>query len=155
MHAVFRGRAAVVRLLLRRGAHVSRCGWGLRQALHWAADRGQLACVEALLRAGADPLVEGITHAPFLPHCRMYVPLRRPRVHLLLAHTARHASEDGKKQAQHLMIACQMRGAVLPKPLLVPCRTRDRSWQPTRQTRTATTRWTLPGGAAIMPRSGR
>ena len=47
-----------MRLLLRRGADVNRRGWGLRQALHWAADRGQLACVKALLAAGADAAVE-------------------------------------------------------------------------------------------------
>ena len=53
-HAAFHGRVAVVRLLLRRGADPNLRGWGLRRALHWAADRGQLACVKELVRAGAS-----------------------------------------------------------------------------------------------------
>ena len=43
--ASFYGRAAVVRLLLRHGADLNLPSWGLRRALHWAADRGQVACV--------------------------------------------------------------------------------------------------------------
>jgi ankyrin repeat protein len=48
----FSRRAAVVRLLLRHGADLNLPCWGLRRALHWAADRGQVACVKALVAAG-------------------------------------------------------------------------------------------------------
>ena len=53
-------------LLLASGANINaRDGTG-QTPLHWAAVRGSVACIETLLRNGADPTLQVFLHVLFV-----------------------------------------------------------------------------------------
>lgn len=63
LHAAAAGKAEIVSVLLRRGAHIEESEYYNRTAIEYAAANGHLPCVELLHRAGATRLEQALQAA--------------------------------------------------------------------------------------------